>query len=95
MNRRQQDRLPMPSPLTILIALVVAFGAIGNFDYAEELDREAQAKVIRPQIAKQHPWDAPKCLKQNSAGEWLDMQIAHNPDARGWTFSCAYTEAKL
>lgn len=94
MNRRQQDRLPMPSPLTVLLGVVLAFGAIGNADFADELEREAEAKQIRPRIAS-HPWDAPKCPKVNAAGDWLDREIAHNADARGWTFSCAYTEAKL
>lgn len=80
-----------PRPLTVLIALVIAFGAVGNADYADELEREAEAKVLRPELASRRSISAaPRCPKQNAAGEWLRAELATNSDFKPWTYSCDY-----
>lgn len=92
--RRADLRAVLPSPITVGIALVLAFGMVGNFDYADEIAREAEAKVLRPEIASQRTRietsAAPRCPKQNAAGEWLRREVAANSDFKPWTYSCDY-----
>jgi len=85
-----------PRPLTVLVAIVIAFGFLGNFDYADDLAREAEAKVLRPELARQQiKIGAPRCPKRNAAGAWLRYEVATNSDFRPWTFACHYHEAAL
>ena len=89
--RRTDTRLPTAP--TVAVALILALGAIGNFDVAEELEQEAATKLIRPQIAARmaDPRDAPRCPRLNAAGEHLSREIAHQADGRDWEHDCRYT----
>lgn len=41
--RRSRER-----PLIAVFCIIAAFGAVGNFDYADALDREAEEKLAMP-----------------------------------------------
>ena len=88
MNRRRQDPIG-PRPFTVLVAVVLAFGALGNADFAEELNREAEAKETRPKRL------ATNCPARNAVGEWKRAEVTQCADGGHCWHQCYYVEASL
>lgn len=93
-RRAYESPFVPPRPATLAVACVLALGAVGSMDYADEIGREAEAKALRPIIASADPdpTRAPQCPPRNVEGERLERQIAHQADGGHWMHDCKYHE---
>jgi len=76
---------------TLLLSLsLLAIGMLGNFDFAAELEMEAEEKEARPaRVSEYHRELLCDCLKQNQ-GKNLRLHIAHQPDRKLCRAACFY-----
>lgn len=73
-----------------LTLLLLTFGFVGNFDYADALVTDAIRKDTRPQRARAYYRELLcDCLKQHK-GKNLRLHIAHQPDMQMCRAACIY-----
>lgn len=79
----------VPYPRTAALALVLALGAIGNQDYADELAREADAKERLPDIVRSREYEP--CPRVSPDGRPLRIEVAYRNDGMwNWRRECHY-----
>jgi len=80
---------------TLLLSLsLLAIGMLGNFDFAAELEMEAEEKEMRPARVVKMNKDYQDCIKLRSR-EWLRFQVAHKSDKSDWQIHCEYGKPYL
>jgi hypothetical protein len=68
---------------------VLALGALGNFDLADEYERGAMEKVLRPERARRQVFESPEAVRQMSMPLSCPHQwIQHQRDKRPARTTC-------